>query len=63
MPKQSFTHPEFLTAHSGSQATSATETNKRAGTALVMLGYPTVSALNKKDHATIDVVKPISPAV
>ncbi|QDU82280.1 Peptidase M16 inactive domain protein [Polystyrenella longa] len=57
LPAKSFTPPEFPTTHARSEASSATATNRRAGTALVMLGYPTVSVLDADTRATLEVIQ------
>ncbi|MAT16161.1 MAG: hypothetical protein CMJ46_12935 [Planctomyces sp.] len=57
LPKKGFSRPQFETTHTRSEAVSETFTNRRAGTALVMVGYPTVSAIDTDTRATLEVIQ------
>jgi zinc protease len=54
-----FQFPDFQSAHKSAKTSTAHLTNQRENTAMVIVSYPTVSVLDEKTTATIDVLNGI----
>lgn len=57
LPKRSFNDPKFPASHAQSPKVDKTFSNQRKDTALIMVGYPTVSVEDIKSRTTLSVIQ------